>query len=180
MHKKASLFCALFHMFFIIKSTGLKTYYFIGYYGCRGFAMKISTKGRYALCVMLDLAEHCNEGLISLKDISDRQNISKKYLEQIVALLNRPGILKTVRGSRGGYALARTPDKYTVGEILELAEGSLSPVPNLEDPSELAATADSQFLPVWQGLYEVVNNYLSGITLQDILDRQMEGYDYSI
>ena len=142
--------------------------------------MKISTKGRYALCVMLDLAEHCNEGLVSLKDISDRQGISKKYLEQIVALLNRPGILKTVRGSRGGYMLAKAPDKYSVDEILEIAEGSLSPVPNLEDPSELAATSDAQLLPVWQGLYDVVNSYLGGITLQDILDRRMDSYDYSI
>ena len=158
----------------------MKTYFSIGYYGYRGLSMKISTKGRYALCVMLDLAEHMDEGAVPLKDIAERQGISKKYLEQIVALLNRPGILKTVRGSRGGYALARTPDKYTVGEILELAEGSLSPVPNLDDPSELAATADSQFLPVWQGLYEVVNSYLSGITLQDILDRQMDSFDYSI
>jgi len=142
--------------------------------------MKISTKGRYALCVMLDLAAHINDGPVALKDISERQGISKKYLEQIVALLNRPNILKTIRGARGGYTLARTPSKYTVAEILELAEGSLAPVPNLEDPAELAASADAGLLPVWQGLYDVVNSYLAGITLQDILDSGRDSYDYSI
>ena len=76
--------------------------------------------------------------------------------------------------------LARTPDKYTVAEILKLSEGSLAPVPNLEDPSEAAAAADFQLLPIWQGLYRTVNDYLEGITLQDILDSNMESYDYSI
>ncbi len=142
--------------------------------------MKISTKGRYALCVMLDLAQHYKEGPVALKDIASRQSISKKYLEQIVALLNRPDFLRTVRGAQGGYMLARTPDKYTVAEILKLSEGSLAPVPNLEDPAEAAAAADFQLLPLWQGLYSVVNDYLEGITLQDILDRRMESYDYSI
>jgi len=142
--------------------------------------MRISTKGRYAMCVMLDLAEHYKEGPVALRDIASRQNISKKYLEQIVALLNRPDILKTARGAQGGYMLARTPDRYTVAEILKLSEGSLAPVPNLEDPSEAAAAADYQLLPIWQGLYDTVNNYLEGITLQDILDRRMESYDYSI
>lgn len=142
--------------------------------------MKISTKGRYALCVMLDLAEHRQDGYVALKDIASRQNISKKYLEQIVALLNKPEILKTVRGAQGGYMLAKAPDSYTVAEILKIAEGSLAPIPNLDDPSEAAAAADSQLLPIWQGLYGVVNDYLEGITLQDILDRRMESYDYSI
>ena len=142
--------------------------------------MRISTKGRYAMCVMLDLAEHYKEGPVALKDIASRQNISKKYLEQIVSLLNRPDILKTTRGAQGGYMLTRTPDKYTVAEILKLSEGSLAPVPNLEDPSEAAAAADYQLLPIWQGLYDTVNDYLEGITLQDILDRRMESYDYSI
>ena len=142
--------------------------------------MRISTKGRYAMCVMLDLAEHYKEGPVALKDIAARQNISKKYLEQIVSLLNRPDFLKTIRGAQGGYMLARTPDKYTVAEILKLSEGSLAPIPNLDDPSEAAAAADAQLLPIWQGLYDVVNNYLEGVTLQDILDRRMESYDYCI
>ena len=142
--------------------------------------MKISTKGRYALCVMVDLAEHRQEGCVALKDIAVRQNISKKYLEQIVALLNRPDILRTVRGAQGGYMLVKTPENYTVAEILKIAEGSLAPIPNLDDPSEAAAATDAQLLPIWQGLYNVVNDYLEGITLQDILDRRMESYDYSI
>ena len=142
--------------------------------------MRISTKGRYAMCVMIDLAEHYKEGPVALKDIASRQNISKKYLEQIVSLLNRPDFLKTTRGAQGGYMLARTPDKYTVAEILKLSEGSLAPVPDLDDPSEAAAAADYQLLPLWQGLYDVVNSYLEGVTLQDILDKRMESFDYSI
>lgn len=132
------------------------------------------------MCVMLDLAEHYQEGPVALKDISSRQNISKKYLEQIVALLNRPEILKTVRGAQGGYMLAKSPDKYTVADVLKLSEGSLAPVQNLEDPTDAAAASDAQLLPIWQGLYDVVNGYLEGITLQNILDRRMESYDYSI
>ena len=142
--------------------------------------MLISTKGRYAMCVMMDLAEHYQEGPVALKDISSRQNISKKYLEQIVALLNRPEILKTIRGAQGGYMLAKSPDKYTVADVLRLSEGSLAPVQNLEDPTDAAAASDAQLLPIWQGLYDVVNGYLEGITLQNILDRRMESYDYSI
>ncbi|MBP5163394.1 MAG: Rrf2 family transcriptional regulator [Spirochaetales bacterium] len=142
--------------------------------------MRISTKGRYAMCVMIDLAEHYKEGPVALKDIAARQNISKKYLEQIVSLLNRPDFLKTIRGAQGGYMLARTPDKYTVAEILKLSEGSLAPVPDLDDPSEAAAAADYQLLPLWQGLYDVVNSYLEGVTLQSILDKRMESFDYSI
>ena len=132
------------------------------------------------MCVMLDLAEHYKEGPMALKDIASRQNISKKYLEQIVSLLNRPDFLKTIRGAQGGYMLARTPDKYTVAEILKLSEGSLSPVPDLDNPSEAAAAADYQLLPLWQGLYDVVNSYLEGVTLQNILDKRMESFNYSI
>ena len=91
-----------------------------------------------------------------------------------------PLILKTVRGAQGGYMLAKSPDKYTVAEILKLSEGSLAPVPNLEDPSEAAAAADAQLLPIWQGLYDTVNSYLEKITLQSIIDRKMDSYDYSI
>ena len=95
-------------------------------------------------------------------------------------LLNRPEILKTVRGAQGGYMLAKSPDKYTVADVLRLSEGSLAPVQNLEDPTDAAAASDAQLLPIWQGLYDVVNGYLEGITLQNILDRRMESYDYSI
>ena len=145
--------------------------------------MKISTKGRYSLRMLLDLAEHQNDGYVALKDIAERQNISKKYLEQIVPVLNRSDILRTNRGFQGGYRLAKTPDKYTVGEILRLTEGSLAPVACLEhDPTECERSSECDTLPVWQGLYRVINEYLDGITLQDILDQQRERYasDYTI
>lgn len=145
--------------------------------------MKISTKGRYALRMLIDLAEHRNGGFVALKDIAERQNISKKYLEQIIPILNNSDVLKTNRGSQGGYMLSRTPDKYTVGEILRLTEGSLAPVSCLEkDPVECKRCGECATLPVWQGLYKVINEYLDGITLQDIIDRQKEHYtnDYSI
>ena len=145
--------------------------------------MKISTKGRYALRMLVDLAEHENCGFVALKDIAERQNISKKYLEQIIPILNKSDILKTTRGSQGGYMLSRSPDKYTVGEILRLTEGSLAPVDCLnQEPNECERSAECATLPVWQGLYRVINDYLDSITLQDILDKQKERYssDYMI
>lgn len=140
--------------------------------------MKISTKGRYALRMLIDLAEHRNCGYIALKDIAARQDISKKYLEQIIPVLNKSDILRTNRGSQGGYMLARTPDKYTVGEILRLTEGSLAPVACLDcDPIECDRANECATLPVWKGLYRVISEYLDGITLQDIIDRQKELYE---
>ena len=122
--------------------------------------MKISTKGRYALRMLLDLAEHQNEGYIALKDIAERQNISKKYLEQIVAIFNRSDILKTNRGYQGGYMLAKSPDKYSVGMILRLTEGSLAPVACLrQEPNECERSAECVTLPVWEGLYKVITEY---------------------
>lgn len=135
--------------------------------------MKISTKGRYALRMLIDLAEHENCGFVALKNIAARQNISKKYLEQIIPIFNNSDILKTTRGSQGGYRLSRSPDKYTVGEILRLTEGNLAPVDCLtQDPIECERSVDCPTLPVWQGLNRVINEYLDGITLQDILDQQ--------
>lgn len=137
--------------------------------------MKISTKGRYALRMMLDLAQNQGNGYVSLKEIAERQNISKKYLEQIVPILNRTDFLETVRGYQGGYRLVKSPDKYTVGDILRVTEGSLAPVTCLEhkpygcENRKLCST-----LFVWQGLYDVITDYLDGITLQDILDKGMD------
>ncbi len=137
--------------------------------------MKISTKGRYALRMLLDLAEHRSEGYIALKDIANRQDISKKYLEQIIPVLNKPDILKTNRGYQGGYMLAKDPAQYTVGDILRMTEGSLAPVACAgQNPPDCARSADCPTLPVWQGLYRVINEYLDGITLQDILDSHRE------
>lgn len=145
--------------------------------------MKISTKGRYALRMLIDLAEHSNDGFIALKDIAERQEISKKYLEQIVPILNRSDILQTNRGFQGGYKLAQSPDKYTIGKILRLTEGSLSPVPCLDqNPNQCERSNECVTLPIWQGLNKVINDYLDNITLQDILDKQRELYsnDYMI
>lgn len=146
-----------------------------------GDYMKISTRGRYALRMMIDLAEHNDGSFISLKDIAARQNISKKYLEQIVLIFNKSDALKANRGLSGGYRLTRTPDKYTVGEILRLTEGSLSPVDCLDNtPAGCEMAADCATLPVWKGLNKVINDYLDGITLQDIIDGQNSSYDYII
>ena len=134
--------------------------------------MKISTKGRYALRMMLDLAQHQQEGFITLKSIAERQNVSKKYLEQIVPLLNNARMLKTNRGYQGGYILAKSPDQYTVGEILRITEGSLTPVACLDDiPHLCERSGECPTLNIWQGLNKVIMDYLDGITLQDVLDR---------
>ncbi len=140
--------------------------------------MKISTKGRYALRLLIDLAEHKDDGYIALKDIAARQNVSKKYLEQIVPILSRLNILKTNRGYQGGYKLTQSPDKYTVGMILRLTEGSLAPVACAEqDPVECERSGECPTLFVWKGLYNVINEYLDSITLKDILDKKQAGYE---
>ncbi|MCL2054587.1 MAG: Rrf2 family transcriptional regulator [Oscillospiraceae bacterium] len=137
--------------------------------------MKVSTKGRYALRMLLYLAEHKDEGFISLKKIAESENISKQYLEQIVSLLISSGILRANRGKQGGYMLAREASDYTVGQLLLITERSLTPVSCLED--ELNQCSRSRFcktLPVWEGLGRVVYDYLNGITLQDILEQHKE------
>lgn len=133
--------------------------------------MKISTKGRYALRMLIDLSMHKEEGYVSLKDVAERQGISKKYLEQIVPLLSRTGMLKANRGYQGGYALAKPASEYTVADILTLTEGSLAPIACLEsDENDCPRAAECITLPVWKGMYETILNYLGGITLQDIID----------
>lgn len=140
--------------------------------------MKISTKGRYALRMLLDLAEHQDSGFIALKEVAARQNISKKYLEQIIPVFSKSGILLTNRGVQGGYRLAEAPDRYTVGEILRMTEGSLSPLVCAEqETAECKRSGICAMLPVWQGLTRVISEYLDGITLQDILDQQKERGD---
>lgn len=145
--------------------------------------MKISTKGRYALRLLVDLAEHRDDGFVALKDVAKRQDISKKYLEQIVSVLNRPGILKTNRGYQGGYQLAKTPEKYTVGDILRITEGGLAPVACLDQEENLCERSSfCATLFIWEGLYKTVNDYLDSITLQDIINHKNDitNFDYVI
>lgn len=145
--------------------------------------MKISTKGRYALRMMLDLAAHQGDGYVALKDIAQRQEISKKYLEQIVPMLGKSDILRTTRGYQGGYRLARRPEDYTARDILRLTEGSLAPVACLDcEVNTCPRSANCPTLPLWQGLDRVIEDYLAGVTLQDLIDRQREhsGDDYVI
>ena len=143
--------------------------------------MKISTKGRYAVRMLLDLSKHQRDGYVALKEIAERQQISKKYLEQIVPILTKSGLLQTNRGSQGGYRLSKKPENYTVGEILRLTEGSLAPVACLEQPENLCPrSASCATLFVWQGLYRTIEEYLDSITLQDILDHEKESFDYMI
>lgn len=131
--------------------------------------------------MMIDLAQHYNEGYIALKDISARQNISKKYLEQIIPFLNRSNLLLANKGHMGGYQLSREPDKISVREILESAEGSLAPVSCMDNVPNLCESFDHCLtFPVYQGLYDVILNYLNGISLQDIIDRVPDSCEYHI
>nr|WP_315104122.1 Rrf2 family transcriptional regulator [uncultured Catonella sp.] len=135
--------------------------------------MKISTKGRYALRLIVDLAEHRENGFIALKDIAKRQNVSKKYLEQIVPLLNGAGLLTTNRGNHGGYKLSKEPAEYTVGEVLRTTEVSMVPVGCLDsDVNHCERYEHCQTLFVWEGLYKTINEFLDSITIQDIIDRE--------
>lgn len=133
--------------------------------------MKISTKGRYALRMMLDIAQHQEDGFVTLKDIAQRQAISKKYLEQIALQLTQAGFLTAVRGHQGGYRLVRPPQEYTVLQILQVTEGSLAPVACLaQTPNPCQRCGDCLTLPLWQGLDQLVQDYLGKIRLQDVLD----------
>ena len=137
--------------------------------------MMISTKGRYALRVMLDMAQRDPVGFNSLKDIAVRQGISLKYLEAIVSTLGRAGFLESQRGKMGGYRLVRTPSQYHMQEILHLTEGTLAPVSCLDGEggcTDCAQSPDCLTMPLWQGLDRLIGDYLEKITLQDLLDRK--------
>ena len=137
--------------------------------------MMISTKGRYALRVLIDLAEHQTGGFIPLKAIAERQEISEKYLEAIVKLLVKAGFVVGLRGKGGGYRLARQPGEYTMKEILEVTEGDLVPVACLEPNAKACPRAGGCVtLPLWQGLNQVIQGYLSGITLEQLLNQAKE------
>ena len=143
--------------------------------------MLISTKGRYALRVMIDLAEHQAEGFIPLKSIAERQEISEKYLESIIKLLVKAKLLNGLRGKGGGYQLTKAPEQYTVGSILRITENSMAPVACLEDgASACPHAAECRTLPLWQGLDKVINDYLNSISLADLMHSDANGYDYII
>ncbi len=134
--------------------------------------MKISTKGRYAMRLMLDLAVNNNGEYITLKDIAKRQEISVKYLEQLITQLNRAGYVKSTRGAQGGYMLAKPAQDYTMGMILRLMEGELMPVSCLSDDGEHCDRADICVTQeVWQKIYDAVNQVVDHITLEDLVDR---------
>lgn len=131
--------------------------------------MMISTKGRYALRVMLDLAQYDGE-YVSLKEIATRQEVSLKYLEMIVAMLHKAGLVRSMRGKEGGYRLAQPPGRIAIGSILRLTEGGLAPVSCLKQGTEPCPRAEGcPTLPLWKELHAVVNHYLDGVTLQDML-----------
>ena len=133
--------------------------------------MKISTKGRYALRMMADIAEHQKDGYVTLRDVAQRQDISKKYLEQIALHISQAGMLRAVRGYQGGYMLARPASDYTVHEILQVVEGSMVPVTCLQQqPNPCGRCAECRTLPMWQGLQTLISDYLNGITLEDIVE----------
>lgn len=143
--------------------------------------MLISTKGRYALRVMIDLAEHISEEFISLKEIADRQEISEKYLESIIRLLVKARVLDSLRGKGGGYRLKKTPEQYTVGSILRLTEESLAPVACLDNDADICPRMGKcQTLPLWKGLDKVITDYLDSVTIADLMEKGSAGDDYVI
>ena len=140
--------------------------------------MKISTKGRYALRLMLDLAVYHTGEPISLKDVAKRQNISEKYMEQIISVLNKAGYVRGIRGAQGGYVLVRTPKEYTVGMILRLTEGDLTPVACVgENPMSCDRRTSCVTVRIWEKMYEAVSGVVDNITLQDLVDWEKEQAD---
>ncbi len=145
--------------------------------------MRVSSKGRYALRMMIDIAENHTKTWISIKDISKRQGISVKYLEQIVTNLCKSGMLKSSRGPQGGYMLAKAPDQYTAGQILRVMEGSLAPVVCLEDEeNQCDRKSICPTIDFWKGLDKVIGDYVDSVTLQDLCDSSAadDGWGFSI
>lgn len=134
--------------------------------------MKISTKGRYALRVMVDMAMEDPDKNIKVKDIAARQGISEKYLEQIIGILNRGGLVRSIRGAHGGYRLTKAPEEYSLEEVLHLTEGNLAPVTCLEDEENQCERASScPTLWVWEDLYSMIQDYLQTTTIKDLVDK---------
>ena len=132
--------------------------------------MMISTRGRYALRVMIDLAEHVEEGYIPMKEVAERQGVSLKYLERIMPALSKNHLVEGVQGKGGGYRLSRRPEEYTVGEILRLTDGELVPVACLECGAKPCNRKDQcKTLSMWSKFYDMTNEYFDGITIADFL-----------
>ena len=132
--------------------------------------MMISTKGRYALRVMIDLAEHSGEGYIPMKDVAERQKISLKYLERILPALAKNNYIVGVHGKGGGYQLTKAPEEYRVGDILRLVEGDIAPVACLDCNAEVCAyTENCRTRPMWDKLNSLINDYLDGVTIADLM-----------
>ena len=146
--------------------------------------MRISTKGRYAIRLMIDIAQHSNGGNVSIKDISKRQDISLKYLEQIVNMLSRAGFLRSQRGSQGGYKLARKAEEYTIGDILRVTEGEMAPVACLEgEENQCPKVNQCPTIEFWTGLYKTINDYIDSTTIAELATRAKENKEdfcYSI
>lgn len=137
--------------------------------------MLVSTRGRYAIRVMLDLAQHFKEGYIPMKDVAARQELSLKYIEKIMPLLNKGELVEGVHGKGGGYKLVKKPEEYKIGDILRLAEGDLAPVACLECGAEPCGRAkDCKTLPMWNKFYNMVNEYFDSITLKDLLENKID------
>lgn len=133
--------------------------------------MMISTRGRYALRVMIDLAEHIDNGYVPMKEVAKRQEISLKYLERILPVLVKNGLVEGVQGKGGGYRLSRTPESYTIGEILRLTEGDLAPVACLgcgAEPCQKSSTCKT--ISMWNEFYRITNRYFDGITIADLVN----------
>lgn len=144
--------------------------------------MKVSTKGRYALRLMLDLALNDTEKPVRIKEIASRQHVSDKYLEQIISILNKARYVRSVRGPQGGYLLTRRPEEYTVGMILRLTEGSMAPVDCIEEEAvSCPRMEECAAVIVWQRLNDAINGVIDNITLADLVDWQVaKNGEYSI
>ena len=143
--------------------------------------MLVSTKGRYALRVMLELAQDDSAAYLPLPAIAERQGISEKYLESIISVLSKAGLVDGLRGKGGGYVLTRPPEQYTVGSILRLTEDSLAPVSCLEQGADACPrAAECRTLSLWQGLDKVINDYLDNVTIADLMHSSSDGFDYVI
>ena len=136
--------------------------------------MRVSTRGRYALRLMLDLAMNNTGEPVRLKDVAKRQEISEKYLEQLISIFNKAGFVKSVRGPAGGYSLKRKPEEYTVGMILRLTEGSLAPVDCVEDGTDCGRADQCVTVLLWKKLNDAINGVVDNITLADLVDWQMQ------